>query len=66
MLDVLEQCALQGVLVRKVADSPRWDHVVDVHHHPQNVRLGELRIQVWLSNSYFKLVTQIFIELDQF
>ena len=43
MLDVLEQCALQGVLVRKVADSPRWDHVVDVHHHPQDMRLGECR-----------------------
>ena len=43
MLDVLEQCALQGVLVRKVADTPRWNHVVDVHHHPQNMRLGECR-----------------------
>ena len=43
MLDVLEQCALQGVLVRKVADTPRWDHVVDVHHHPQDMRLGECR-----------------------
>ena len=42
MLDVFKECSLQRILVGKVAGPPHWDHVVDVHHHPQNVRLRHI------------------------
>ena len=40
VLNVFKECSLQSILVGKVASASNWDHVVDVHHHPQNVRLG--------------------------